>query len=157
MPARQPKKSGYAEMDMLHRSAQIRARLRRLALALAAVSVCSGLATGCREIPNGFVGGETLTPEALREISASVFTQPAEPDNETVAADPALSGYGKEVYWLDGGSVAHTDRGCYHIAHSENVRSGSPDDAIAAGKTALCASCRKSLEASDTSQPSDSK
>lgn len=86
-----------------------------------------------------------MTPEKLREISAAVFTDPVEPDTQPPVADPVLAAYAGRVYWLEGGTVAHTDRNCYHINRSEDVRSGSPADAVAAGKTTLCAACRRHL------------
>ncbi len=131
-------------MDILQQSAHRRARIRRL-LPGAVMALAVLLLVGCSRNPDGFTGGELLTPEKLREISASVFTDPAEPDTQPPAVDPALAAYAGEVYWLDGGSVAHTDRSCYHISRSENVRSGSPADAAAAGKTALCAVCRRHM------------
>lgn len=89
-----------------------------------------------------------MTPEKLREISAAVFTDPAEPDTQPPVADPVLAAYAGRVYWLESGTVAHTDRNCYHINRSEDVRSGSPADAVAAGKTTLCAACRRHLTGS---------
>ena len=129
---------GSAGMSIMQRAARRRARIRRAALSGAVLAVAVCLFAGCRGIPDGFVGGETLTPEKLREISAAVFTEPP-------VADPVLAAYAGRVYWLEGGMVAHTDRNCYHINRSEDVRSGSPADAVAAGKTTLCTACRRHL------------
>lgn len=136
---------GNAGMSIMQRAARRRARICRVALSgmVLAVAVC--LFAGCRGIPDGFVGGETLTPEKLREISAAVFTDPVEPDTQPPVADPVLAAYAGRVYWLEVGTVAHTDRNCYHINRSEDVRSGSPADAVAAGKTTLCTACRRHL------------
>lgn len=136
---------GNAGMSIMQRAARRRARIRRAALSGAVLAVAVCLFAGCRGIPDGFVGGETLTPEKLREISAAVFTDPAEPDTQPPVADPVLAAYAGRVYWLEGGTVAHTDRNCYHINRSEDVRSGSPADAVAAGKTTLCTACRGHL------------
>lgn len=136
---------GNAGMSIMQRAARRRARIRRAALSGAVLAVAVCLFAGCRGIPDGFVGGETLTPEKLREISAAVFTDPVEPDTQPSVADPVLAAYAGRVYWLEGGTVAHTDRNCYHINRSEDVRSGSPADAVAAGKTTLCAACRRHL------------
>lgn len=101
------------------------------------------ITVGCRDLPSGFIGGETLTPERLEEISASLFPPATEPETETVAVlSPELSSIEDTVYWTDGGSVLHIDETCYHLDRSDIVHSGSVEEAVAAGKTRLCASCR---------------
>ena len=50
---------------------------------------------------------------------------------------------GATVYWLESGSVYHTNVSCYHIKEKPNVRSGTVADAGAAGKTRLCSSCAR--------------
>lgn len=113
------------------------------------------LLTSCQSVPSGFSGGETVTPEKLREISASIFTDHAEPETSVPLLDHDLSGYTGEVWWTEGGSVIHTDRECYHISRALSVQSGSPADAARAGKTTLCATCRKHMHETVTDVHSD--
>ena len=47
------------------------------------------------------------------------------------------------VYWTKGGSVWHVSRECYHIKKSNNVESGTVEDAIEAGKEKICSHCGK--------------
>lgn len=109
------------------------------------------MAAGCRDLPSGFVGGETLTPERLQEISASLFPPATEPAAETaVVPSPELSAIEGTVYWTDGGSVLHIDESCYHLDRSDTVHSGSAMEAVAAGKTRLCATCRDRHAATET-------
>lgn len=93
-----------------------------------------------------FAGGETLTPERLAELSAQVFGQDSTTEGDPDPADtvdPEELAFAGTVYWTEGGTVWHTDRDCYHIRNSEAVLEGSTDQAVAAGKKGLCASCRK--------------
>ena len=112
------------------------------------VTICL-LLTACQSIPSGFSGGETVTPEKLHEISASIFTEPIEPGTSIPPLDRDLAGYTGKVWWTKGGTVVHIDRDCYHISHASSLQSGSPTDAALAGKTALCATCRKHVYETD--------
>ena len=47
------------------------------------------------------------------------------------------------VYWTKGGSVWHTSKDCYYIKKSNNVESGSVEDAKEAGKEKICSHCGK--------------
>lgn len=100
------------------------------------------LLSGCSPARTGLIGGETVTPERLREISASLFTTAVEPesDSEPVAT---LDGVTGPVYWAAGGSVLHLDADCYHLARASQILTGTVEEAIAAGKQTLCASCQK--------------
>lgn len=131
--------------------------LRRIvsALCLFLLLLVTLMAAGCRDLPSGFIGGETLTPERLQEISASLFPPATEPKVETAAVpsavpSPELSAIEGSVYWTDGGSVLHIDESCYHLGRSDTVHSGSVEEAVAAGKTRLCATCRDRHAATET-------
>lgn len=127
--------------------------LRRLgsAVCLFLLLLTTLMAAGCRDLPSGFVGGETLTPERLQEISASLFPPATEPEAETaVVLSPELSAIKGTVYWTDGGSVLHIDGSCYHLDRSDTIHSGSAMEAVAAGKTRLCATCRDRHAATET-------
>lgn len=103
--------------------------------------------TGCGASSEILAGGETITPEQLRDISEALFSDPEEPES-TSDTEPniPLAAWDGEVYWLSGGTVAHTDRDCYHIRGKDGVQSGSAQDAANAGKTSLCKVCRKRTE-----------
>lgn len=137
----------------MHRSSHDHHTLRRLGCAVGLFLLLSGflMAAGCRDLPSGFSGGETLTPERLQEISASLFPPATEPKAEAVTEpSPVLSAFEGTVYWADGGSVLHIDETCYHLDRADTVHSGSVEEAVAAGKTRLCASCRDRHAATET-------
>ena len=158
------------------------------------ICVCAilslGLLAGCGAslLPDGFEGGETVTPARLDEIRAGVLSTapetgtageaqtvpsrgviPAEPTDTAVtepmteaktADDTDTSGEAAgtdmpegTVFWTAGGKVYHTDRGCYHLAKSTNVLSGSVADAEQAGKTGLCSACAKAASKGTDTQP----
>ena len=67
---------------------------------------------------NRFEGGRPITPEELESISAEVFGTNEEPDEtDTAAPNPNTT-----VYWLESGSVYHTDPDCSHLAGKRNVK-----------------------------------
>ena len=47
------------------------------------------------------------------------------------------------VYWIKSGKVWHIDEHCRHIKHSNEILSGSVDEAKEAGKTKVCGTCGK--------------
>lgn len=108
------------------------------------VLLCAALLLlpGCSPAQTGLIGGETVTPERLREISASLFTTAAEPGSESEPV-ATLDGVTGTVYWAAGGSVVHLDADCYHLAHASQILTGTVEEAIAAGKQILCVSCQK--------------
>lgn len=137
----------------MHRRSHDHHTLGRLgcAVGLFLLLSVSLMVAGCRDLPSGFVGGETLTPERLQEISASLFPPATEPESEAaVALSPELSAIEGNVYWTDGGSVLHIDQSCYHLDRSDAVHSGSVEEAVATGKTRLCATCRDRHAATET-------
>lgn len=48
---------------------------------------------------------------------------------------------GGTVYWVDGGKVWHSTKGCSALSRSKNIISGSKSEAIAAGKERGCKKC----------------
>lgn len=50
---------------------------------------------------------------------------------------------GKEVYWSPSGKVFHTSPDCSHFTHTEELTSGTAEQAIAEGRTRLCKTCQK--------------
>lgn len=94
-----------------------------------------------------FDAGDPVTPEQLLEISEEIFsaTEPAEGETKTevTLADDAI------VLCSKNGSVYHSTRACYHISDSAEIIEGSVADAVAAGKTRLCSTCRDHEENTD--------
>ncbi len=86
-----------------------------------------------------FDAGHPIDREELASISAAVFETVGEPD----AGDTYPKG---TVHWTQGGSVYHTDAGCYHLKRADEVLHGTVGEAEAAGKEKLCATCEKSDE-----------
>ena len=86
--------------------------MRRFILLLTALLILPS----CAE--NVTVGGRPVTPEELESISAEVFGTNGDPaESETAAPNPNAI-----VYWLESGSVYHTDPDCSHLAGKRNVK-----------------------------------
>lgn len=47
----------------------------------------------------------------------------------------------KDAYWVDGGKSYHFTSGCTSLSRSKNIRSGTLQDALNAGKTDPCNNC----------------
>lgn len=47
----------------------------------------------------------------------------------------------KDAYWVDGGKSYHFTSGCTSLSKSKNIRSGTLQDALNAGKTDPCNNC----------------
>ncbi len=106
------------------------------------------LLSSCRThglLSDDFYAGDTVTPEALLEISREIFTETEEPttEPETESREPETLAPDATVYWLEGGSVYHADKACHHISHAEpeNIKEGKISEAVACGKERLCSSC----------------
>ena len=115
-----------------------------------------------------FEGGETLDNELLSKIENDIHgqsqtsesqtsesqtseSQTSEPQtSESIHSDSPIESNtegnndsGSTVYWTNGGTVWHTRRDCSYIKNSQNVNSGTVDEAISSEKTKLCSSCQK--------------
>lgn len=53
---------------------------------------------------------------------------------------------GTGVYWTEHGNVFHLYEDCQSLARSETLITGSPQEAIDAGKSLFCKSCKKRLD-----------
>ena len=107
------------------------------------------------EAKDGFMGGQLLDDELLADIREEIFSTRIYDDDlvenfETEALLTSDHGeIGSEssedglVYWTEGGGVWHIYRDCGHLKKSNNVISGSRDDAAKAGKTKVCSTCSK--------------
>ena len=95
------------------------------------------LSCGCTATAD-FDAGEQLTAAELAALKEQLAAQKEQED-----AAPSGGGTSEDgmVFWLDSGKVYHTDATCYHIAKKQNVKSGTVDEATAAGKERVCASC----------------
>ena len=98
-----------------------------------------------------FEGGETLDEELLSKIENDLHN--GDHTSEETTIDPphnSAEESGQEtqedssiVYWTSSGTVWHTKRDCSHIRNSQNVISGTVEEAISSGKKQLCSSCQK--------------
>ena len=98
-----------------------------------------------------FDGGETLDEELLSKIENDLHNGDHTSEESTI--DPphnSTEESGQEtqedssiVYWTSSGTVWHTKRDCSHIRNSQNVISGTVEEAISSGKKQLCSSCQK--------------
>lgn len=57
------------------------------------------------------------------------------------ASETDKSPNGGTVYWVDGGKVWHSTKGCSALSRSKNIISGSKSEAVAAGKERGCKKC----------------
>ena len=116
------------------------------------------LFSSCRDhgaLSDRFHAGETVTPEKLLEISAELATSTETSDHtelqETdtgILPDTETLPLSTIVYWLESGSVYHTDTSCRHIAHAEEEQlcRGTILDALEMGKERICTACASSDE-----------
>ena len=106
--------------------------MRRFILLLTALALL--ILPSCAE--NDTVGGRPVTPEELESISAEVFGTNGDPaESETAAPNPNAI-----VYWLESGSVYHTDPDCSHLSGKRNVKQTTRRTAESGGLRA-CKSC----------------
>ncbi len=116
-----------------------------------------------------FSGGEALNDRLVSEIKNELFTSdvvteqpPAEgstdlkndgttetTEDKTLASSDNDNSSETEisqqnvVYWTKSGSVWHSYADCGHIKNSNNIISGSVEEAIGQGKKYLCKNCEK--------------
>ena len=118
-------------------------------LAFALISVILFSTSSCAEkvVTNTeYYGGESMNAEILSHISESIFNEMTSAAEETSSenTDEISSEHHDGIYyWTDGGSVYHKWADCGHIKNSQDVKSGSRDEAILSGKEKLCSSCEK--------------
>ena len=60
---------------------------------------------------------------------------------ESSITNEITGGLSRTAYWTPGGRSYHFNRGCRSLARSNNVRSGTLQDALNAGKTDPCNNC----------------
>ena len=100
-----------------------------------------------------FEGGDTLDEDLLSKIENDLRNESQASESQTTEAiDSDLpvesdsednNDNGATVYWTSGGSVWHTRYDCSYIKNSQNILSGTVEEAIANGKKQLCSSCQK--------------
>ena len=118
-------------------------------LAFALISVMLFSASSCAEkvVTNTeYYGGESMNAEILSHISESIFnemTSAAEDTSSEDAVENSSENHDGIYYWTEGGSVYHKWADCSHIKNSQEIKSGSRDEAILSGKEKLCSSCEK--------------
>ena len=118
-------------------------------LAFALISVILFSTSSCAEkvVTNTeYYGGESMNAEILSHISESIFNEMTSAAEETSSENTdeiSLENHDGIYYWTDGGSVYHKWADCGHIKNSQDVKSGSRDEAILSGKEKLCSSCEK--------------
>ena len=118
-------------------------------LAFALISVILFSTSSCAEkvVTNTeYYGGESMNAEILSHISESIFNEMTSAAEETSSENTdeiSSENHDGIYYWTDGGSVYHKWADCGHIKNSQDVKSGSRDEAILSGKEKLCSSCEK--------------
>jgi len=88
----------------------------------------------------------TTAPEETTTKKRKTTTAAPEPTNPPVVDPPAedpppSEDQGYIVYWVPGGQVYHSTTGCRSLARSSDIRSGTLQDAINAGKDRPCKNC----------------
>ncbi len=98
---------------------------------------------------NEYYGGEAMNAEILSEIAESIFAESESKENSTsneTTHDNETTEKREHdgvYYWTESGGVYHMWSDCGHLKNSQNIESGSKDDAILDGKEKLCSSCEK--------------
>ena len=126
------------------------------ALAVAFLLMTSLSSCSFFDTDNRFVGGELLDDDMMSEIKEEIFGSEIESssdsdieessvnddeDYETLDSEENNESYDGLVYWTKSGSVWHTYEDCGSLKNSNNVFSGSVDEAIESGKNKLCSRC----------------
>ena len=99
-----------------------------------------------------FEGGEPLDEELISRIESELSEKDeltedtssgmtVESEHESESESDVESGV--TVYWTSNGTVWHTRRDCSYIKNSENIFSGTENDAISNGIKQLCSNCQK--------------
>ena len=118
-------------------------------LAFALISVILFSASSCAEkvvTSTEYYGGESMNAEILSHISESIFNEMTSAAEETSSEnidEISSDNHDGIYYWTESGSVYHKWADCGHIKNSQDVKSGSRDEAILSGKEKLCSSCEK--------------
>ena len=106
--------------------------IKRTVLALIAVFILMMLVSCSPMEP--FYAGELLTAEEVEARRAALLAE-----REANEKTP----YNGICYWLEKGSVYHVNPDCTYIVGKTNVRSGTLDEATAAGKERASSLCGK--------------
>ena len=91
--------------------------------------------------------GRGPTADELASLPKPPAQQPSNPGGSGSGGSGSGSGGGATnptpavVYWVSGGSVYHTTPDCPSLKRSHNIKSGSIQQAIAAGKGRVCRNC----------------
>ncbi len=89
---------------------------------------------------------KTKTIAVIVAIVAALIAGVASYDFNPLSAEDkenALSAIEGNVYWSPFGKVYHTDPECHTLNQSDELTTGSVDQALAAGRTRLCSYCAK--------------
>lgn len=84
-----------------------------------------------------------LSDRFPRESEADALT---ESETESAETEEPADGV---VHFTDGGTVWHERLSCGHLSKKDEIRSGSIEDAIAAGKTRGCYFCTEQQETTE--------
>ena len=110
-------------------------RKKNLLLLAAMAGVCVFGLISCRNRTE-FSGGNPLSEEQAKELLA---TEPKKPETP-----PVLCEEEQTYYFVEGnGSVYHSEPSCTYLKKSQNVKSGTLAQVLAAGKVKLCGTCAK--------------
>ncbi|MBQ8249745.1 MAG: hypothetical protein IJY93_07705 [Clostridia bacterium] len=66
---------------------------------------------------------------------------PETADTQSALTDAVYDDTVGDVYWVGDGEVWHLTRGCWTLARSKKILSGTVEAAITAGKTRVCQVC----------------
>jgi hypothetical protein len=98
--------------------------------------------------------GEELSLSDITELRQDFPSEESVPSENEVKEEKqlTLTQYselltGAPVYWVEKGEVWHISLDCRHIKVGSKVIYGNEADALACGKTRLCLSCSKKIEA----------
>ena len=92
--------------------------------------------------------GEELSLSDITEMRQAFLTEePVSSNREVTLIQYSEILTGPPVYWVESGEVWHISPDCGHIKSGSEVMFGNEADALECGKTRLCLSCSKKIEA----------
>ena len=96
------------------------------------------------KIENSVAETESSESETSANIDETNLTENYNSSDTEENSEAAESTYDNStVYWTEKGSVWHLYKDCGYLSKSKEIKSGSVENAVEAGKDKLCSSCGK--------------
>ncbi len=94
------------------------------------------------EIQNEILSGETFNDDTYEKDDSESSVQSEDNADEEDESNERNEN-ADVVYWTKSGYTWHISINCSYLKKSDNILSGSVEDAVEAGKTKVCSRCNK--------------